>query len=269
MSKIQEAIRASRKSAHRAGYAVKTGTFPKIDAVPSTAPLTLQGRPALALDEKQMERNCLLPFVTTKGATNAYMLLRTRLMQRMRENGWQSLMVTGTVPDEGKTTTAINVAIGISHDVNQAVLLVDLDLDRPSIAKSLGLEQTTGLSDYLRGDADCKDVLYNTDVKRLFVLPNFEAISSADSLTTPRMLALFDYIKQLESKPLVIFDMPPILSSDSVLAIAPHIDALLFVISEGRTPRSLLKRASQMIEEIPRAGTVLNRSTEGDTGAYY
>ena len=102
-------------------------------------------------------------------------------MQRMRENNWQSLMVTGTVPDDGKTTTAINVAIGISHDVNQAVLLVDLDLDRPSIAKSLGLEQTTGLSDYLRGDAECNDVLYNTDVKRLFVLPNFETISSADS----------------------------------------------------------------------------------------
>ena len=268
MSKIQEAINASRKRAQKVGLAAP-GSFKKSDLQPTIAPLILEGQQKLAFDPNQMERSCLLPFVITKGATSAYMLLRTRLMQRMRENKWKSVMVTGTVPDDGKSTTAINAAIGISQDVSQAVLLVDLDLERPAIATSLGLERTTGLSDYLRGNAECRDVIYNTDVERLFLVPNFEKMSSAETLVTPRMLKLIDYIKRLDPNLLIIFDLPPILSSDAVLAIAPHVDSLLLVVSEDHTPRTLLKRASQMIEDIPRAGTVFNRSTEGTSGGYY
>ena len=268
MSKIQEAINASRKRAQKVGLAA-TGSFKIHDARPTTAPLSLTGHPTLALDPNQMESRCLLPFITTKGATSAYMLLRTRLMQRMRENKWKSVMVTGTVPDDGKSTTAINVAVGISQDVSQAVLLVDLDLERPTIATSLGLERTEGLSDYLQGKTECKNVIYNTDVERLFLVPSFDKMSSSETAVTPRMLQFVDYIKQLDPNLLIIFDMPPILSSDGVLAMAPHVDSLLLVISEGHTPRALLKRANQMIEDIPRAGTVFNRSTEGTTGGYY
>ena len=268
MSKIQDAIKKSRKRAQKTGVAA-TGLFKKLELPPTTALMSLQDQPKLALDADQMERNCLLPFVETKGATSAYMLLRTRLMQRMRGNNWKSVMVTSAVPEDGKTTTAINVAVGISQDVSQAVLLVDFDLERPRIAKCLGLERTTGLSDYLRGEAECKDVIYNTDVERLFVVPNFHRMSASESLVTPRLLQLLDYIKQLDPNLLVIFDLPPILSSDSVIALAPHVDSLLLVISEGSTPRGLLKRASLMIEDIPRAGTVLNRSMEGESGGYY
>ena len=221
------------------------------------------------LDSRRMEQSCLLPFVKTKGATNSYMLLRTRLMHRMRKNNWESLMVTGTVPNDGKTTTAINLAIGISQDVSQAVLLVDLDLERPAIADHLGLKRSAGLSDYFRGNTEAGDIVYNTDIDRLFLIPNFVPMSMLEALTTPRMLALLEYIKKLEPGLMVIFDMPPILSSDSVLAIAPHVDALLLVVSEGVTSRSLLKRANQMIEDIPRVGTVLNRSSEVNVGSYY
>ncbi len=268
MSKIQEAINQSRKRAQKTGVAA-TGTFKRVDLPPAAALTVLQGQPTLTLDADAMERNCILPFVETKGAKSAYMLLRTRLLQRMRGNNWRSVMVTSAVPEDGKTTTAINVAVGISQDVNQAALVVDFDLERPRIAKGLGLERTTGLSDYLRGDAECEDVIYNTDVERLFVVPNFDKMSATESLVTPRLLALLDHIKQLDSNLIVIIDLPPILSSDIVIAIAPHVDSLLLVISESSTQRGLLQRASAMIEDVPRAGTVLNRSTEGDSGGYY
>jgi Mrp family chromosome partitioning ATPase len=103
----------------------------------------------------------------------------------------------------------------------------------------------------------------------LFIVPNFEVVHSTESLISPKVLALLDHVKQLGPNLLTIFDMPPITSSDSVLAIAPHVDALLMVVSEGKTGRSLLRRANQMVEDIPRIGTVLNRSIEGDAGAYY
>lgn len=270
MSKIQEAIMASRQRSQKPGLKVRTGSFQKLNSgVPEAAPLRLNGHRTLALDPDEMERNCLLPFIETKGASKAYMLLRTRLVHRMRKNQWRSVMVAGAVPDDGKTTTAINVAVGISHDVNHAVLLVDLDMERPSIASSLGLETSPGLSDYLVGDVQIEDVIYNTDVERFFVLPNFVAMNSSDSLATPRMLELLEYIKAMDPSVLIVFDLPPILSSDAVLAMAPHIDSLLLVVAEGKTPRTLVKRANQMIEDIPRVGTVLNRSIEGDSVGYY
>jgi len=229
----------------------------------------LEDGPTRALDARQMERSCILPFIKHNGAINAYKLLRTRLLQRMRDNQWRSLMVTGTTPSDGKTTTAINLAVGASQDVNQAVVLVDMDLERPGVARSLGLERGNGLSDYLLGKVEAKHVIYNTDVDRLFVLPNFEASHSSESLISPRMLSLLEHVKQLDPNMLIILDMPPVLSSDSALAFGPHVDALLLVVSEGRTNRGLLKRANQMIEDIPLAGIVLNRSTEGDSGNYY
>jgi Mrp family chromosome partitioning ATPase len=216
-----------------------------------------------------MERFNLLPFVNDKAAVSAYKLLRTRLLQRMRDHHWKSLIVTGILPGDGKTTTAINLSVGASQDVSQSVLLVDLDLQRPAVAKNLGLQRVPGLSDYLTGTAELKQIIYNTEIERLALLPNFEPVTSSESFASPKMLALLDYLRGLDPNLLIVFDMPPALSSDDVLAFGPHVDALLLVIAEGRTSRALLQRANEMLEGIPRVGTVLNRSSEGDSGYYY
>ncbi len=269
MSKVQDAINKGRMHSQGSGRVIMHDSLIKSATRPPAALMRLKNGTSLALDPKQMERSCVLPFIGDKGAINAYKLLRTRLLQRMRDNQWKSLMVSGAMPSDGKTTTAINVAIGASQDVSQSVLLVDMDLERPGVADSLGLQRTSGLSDYLSGEADLNDIVYKTDVESLFILPNFESFLLSGSLISPRMLALLDHIKQLDPNLLIVFDMPPILSSDSVLAFGPHVDSLLLVVSEGSTRRNLLERASQMIEDIPRVGTVMNRSTEGNSVGYY
>lgn len=268
MSKIQDAINAERNRIRGSSIGSSPKPFGRSVRGELPAAANLGEFPKLEVDARQMERSCLLPFVNDGAAINSYKLLRTRVVQKMREQNWQSLMVTGTLPNEGKTTTAINLAIGASLDVSQSVLLVDLDMERPAIGERLGLPATTGLSDYLRGKADWKEILYNTDLDRLAVLPNFEKLDSAEASISPKILSLLDNIKRIDRELLIIFDMPPILSSDTVLAIGPHIDALLYVISEGRTNRSLLQRANEMIEGMPNVGTVLNRSSEGNSGYY-
>ena len=271
MSKVQSAIEAAKARALRSPTS-RSGIYRKPavgKGAEFAAPVKLENDETLYLDAKRMERACLLPFVADKGATSAYNLLRTRVLQRMRENAWTSMMVTSTLPNDGKTTTAINLAIGVSQDVSQNVLLVDLDLGRPAIARSLGVRAQHGLSDYLRGSVNASDVIYRSDVDRLFLLPNFEPMPPTQSPVSPKMMALLEHIKRLDPDMLVIFDMSPVLVSDAVLAFGPHVDALLLIVSEGRTNRTLLKRATQMIENIPRVGTVLNRSTEGNAGGYY
>jgi len=261
MTKVEDAIKAHKRRAFASGLALRSSP-PGIPAKRVAAPRHLSGHSSILFDAARMERSCLLPYVREQGATNAYKLLRTRLLQRMRENQWKSLVVTAARPNDGKTTTAINLSIGASQDISQSVLLVDLDLQRPSVAQSLGVERTAGLSDYLAGNADLQDIVYNTEFERLALLPNFESFRTSESLISSRMLT------QLDPNLLVVFDMPPALASDDVLAFGPYVDALLLVVSEGRTHRHLLERVNDMISGIPRVGTVLNRSSEGNAGYY-
>ena len=270
MGKVQQAIDASRKLAQQSNRGVHKGRSLSSPLRKTVEPLQcIDSRPAIDMDPECMERSCLLPFVDSKAGVNAYRVLRTRVLKRMWSNDWNSLIVTGSAPGDGKTTTAINLAITASQDVNQSVLLVDFDLERPAMAQRLGLEKTVGLSDYLCGNAELEEIFYNTDVNRLFVVPSFERTHLSESFISPKVLALLDHVKELGPNLLTIFDMPPITSSDNVLAMVPYADTLLLVVSEGQTNRSLLRRAIQMIEDIPRVGTVLNRSVEGGAGSYY
>lgn len=233
------------------------------------APEKLKSYPKLTLDATKMERGRILPYIQDNGAVNSYKVLRTRVLQRMRSQQWNSLMVTGTLPADGKTTTAINLAIGLCQNVGQAVTLVDLDMQRPSIAKCLGLKRSAGLSDYLLGNAGMDDILYNTDIRRLAIVPNFQAITSTDFFISPKMLKLAEHLQVIDPDRLIIFDMPPALASDAVLAFAPHVDAALLVATEGVTNRSSVQRTTELLDGLPWVGTVLNQASEGGSGYDY
>jgi protein-tyrosine kinase len=224
------------------------------------------------LKPKVMERNKLIPAIEDKAAITAYKVLRTRVLQRMRSNGWRSLIVTGAGSGEGKTLTACNLAVSISKDVNQSVFLVDLDLQHSSVAKNFGLDVKLGLSDYLTGNAEIEDIIYAPDdMDRIAIIPNREPVEhSSDLIASPRMKALMKWIKDRASKPLAIFDMPPVLSCDDVLAFLPSADAVLLVTSEGITERSALEKTLDMLGDADLLGVVLNRSREQQkASAYY
>lgn len=225
------------------------------------------GNAVLTPKRKAMERARLLPYLD-QSAVNAYKLLRTRLLQRMRNSGWRTLIVTSIGPNEGKTTTAINLALAACN-ANQGVLLVDLDLKRPAVARSFGFERRIGLSDYLRGRADADAVLYDTDIDLLAVIPNFDVVASHGSVVEPRMVELAEHLREAYPDRLIVFDMSPVLASDDVIAFAPLVDTVLLVIAEDRTSRALLQRANEMLEGIPLVGTVLNCSSEGDASFNY
>jgi MinD-like ATPase involved in chromosome partitioning or flagellar assembly len=126
----------------------------------------------------------------------------------------------------------INLALALSQDVNTWVFLVDLDLQRPQIANYLGMSFEKGLSDYLLGKAELEDVVYNLQSERLGVIPNARAFQhSSEFLNSPRMGEFTAALEREMPRRIVIFDMPPLLASDDVLAFAPQFDSLL--VSEG------------------------------------
>jgi protein-tyrosine kinase len=202
---------------------------------------------------------------------DAYRMLRTRVLQTMRNNGWTSIAVTGPATGCGKTLTAINLAISLAMEVNHTVLLVDLDLRRPTIHTYFGYEPELGLSDYLtNNDIPLHQLLFTPAIDRLVVLPGRSALpNSAEMLRSPRMIALVNELKTRYPDRLIVFDLPPILAADDALAFSPYTDCFLMVAESGGTKKDDLEKAYDILKSTPLVGTVLNKSEVPSTGYGY
>jgi Mrp family chromosome partitioning ATPase len=195
-------------------------------------------------------------------------------MQSMRSNGWRVLGISSIGPNEGKTFTAINLAISIVAEIDQEAVLVDLDLQRPSIHTQLGIDagEFKSLSDYLEdGTQDLGDLLVCPGIERLGVLLSASPLQgSSDLLASARGRELFAELRgRLPSNVVIIVDLPPLLAADDALAVSPMLDALLLVVAEGQAERSDVEEARQMLEEFNLIGSVLNKSVAKDTKRSY
>ncbi len=215
-------------------------------------------------DKEVMEQSRFVSEVDDRLAIAAYKILRTRVLQRMRSNNWRTLLVTSAGAGEGKTLTASNLALSLSLDVNQSVLLVDLDLHRSKVAQYFGFDIENGIGEYLHGSADIQDIVYSpSDLQRISIIPNRDAVeNSSDLLSSPRMKELLEWIRGQSDRTIVIFDMPPVLVDDDVLAFCPEVDAVLFVATQGLTNRASLEKAISLLSETNFLGVVLNKSGE-------
>lgn len=197
-----------------------------------------------------------------------YKILRTRILQRMKENGWNTLAITSPNPGEGKTLTSINLAVSIAMDTTCTVILVDLDLMRPGVHRAMGFSVERGVVDYLHNDTPLQDLLVNPGIPRLVVLPGSKPLrNSSETLSSPKMAHLVTELKVRYPSRYVLFDMPPLRGSDDVLAFAPYVDAALLVVEEGKTSVDDLRRAASVLSESNVVGTVLNKAVE--EGAVY
>lgn len=276
MSIIEEAVRKSalKRNKDAAAPAAPREGRERARHVPASAELAQARRfQPVTLDPEALDENFVLTQINDMGALRAYKILRTRLLRRLEANQWHSFVITGVTAGEGKTLTAINLAMALAQDVSTWVFLVDLDLQRPRVADYLGLHNTQGeqgLSDYLLGDATLENITYCAGLERLAVIPNFQPLShSSELLTSPRMLELLQLLEAEVPRRLVVIDMPPLLASDDVLAFSPQVDGVLLVVAEGTTDRVSLRRAKEVLAEMNLLGVVLNRSEERLDQAYY
>lgn len=234
----------------------------------SNAPIATESLPRVNLNPRALRNNRVVKDEDVP-ASSAYKMLRTRVLQRMRRNGWTTLAVTGTCPDEGKTLTAINLSISMARDLSTSVILVDLDLRKPSISRYLGISPRHGISDYLQGAVELERTLLNPGIERLGLLLNERSFSdSSELLTSPQMHSLVAQLRQGEGR-IVVFDLPPLLVTDDMLAFSPFIDAILLVLSQGTTKQADLLTAKELLQDVNIVGTVLNRSSENVAPYYY
>lgn len=212
-----------------------------------------------------LKKNRVLSAIDDRKIIDSYGLLRTRVLRRMQQNKWKSIGITSAGKDNGKSLTAINLGISIARKQNYTVVIVDADLRKPSLHKFFGIKPQVGLSDYLTSDLPFEKILLNPGIDRLFIVPgNKKTEASSELLSSHKMSRLAQELKTRYPSQIVIYDLPPVLVGDDVVAFAPNLDTALLIVEEGRTEQDKLKRSIDLLEGVDIIGTVLNKSM-GDT----
>jgi capsular exopolysaccharide synthesis family protein len=222
----------------------------------------------LTIDPERLRQQRIVIGEEQDPIVDAYKVLRTQTLQRMRTNGWNALAVTSPNEDAGKTVTAINLAISLAREVNQTVLLADLDLRRPSVVRYFTDEEVLGVSDYLLEERELAEILINPGIERLVILPGHGSFThSSEMLSTPRMVSLVEELKTRYPDRILLFDMPPLFAGDDVIAFSPYLDAVMLVVEDGKTAKDDLRRAWELLGRERMIGVVVNKA-EGASSAY-
>lgn len=226
--------------------------------------------PVVALDEARRERERILWPGAVGRVGGAYKMLRTQVMRRLAELRANTLAVLSASNGEGKTLSAINLAIAIAAQSEHTALLVDLDLRNPNVHRRFGFEPKVGIEDCLEDGRPVYQAMVKiAGYERLTVLPARAAVAHSSELIAGRRMA--ELLQELQNRyvnRILIFDLPPVLLADDALAFSARVQAGLFVVSEGRTERKDLTHSLQLLHKLPIVGTVLN-SSQQSVGAYY
>lgn len=234
---------------------------PAPDGAPAAAPLSINYSTTrtVPVNHEHLRRACLVTDLAPCPFVDAFKILRTRVLQRLREHHWNAFAVTGPTPRGGTSLVAANLALALALEATQTVLLVDANLQTPGLHGLFGLESRPGLSDHLLDGVPLEDVLLHPEgIERFVLLPGGRPLSgSAELLTAPTMIRLVSELKQRYKDRIVVFDLPPLRTADAV-AFAPLADALLLVASAGRTGQEDLRQALTHLRGLPILGIAFN-----------
>ncbi|KQP23160.1 XrtA-associated tyrosine autokinase [Pseudorhodoferax sp. Leaf267] len=180
------------------------------------------------------------------------------------------IMVTSAVAGEGKSFTALNLAMSIATELDNTVMLVDADVARPSILRMLGLPASRGLLDLLVDDkVELSQVLLKTNIDKLTLLPSGTPHTRAtELLASDAMTLLIQDIAKRYSDRIVIFDSPPLLLTTESRVLASHMGQIVIVVHAEKTLQSDVEHALSTIESCPLKMLVLNQAKANAVGGY-
>jgi protein-tyrosine kinase len=180
------------------------------------------------------------------------------------------IMVTSALPGEGKSFTAINLAMSIATELDNTVMLVDADVTSPSVMKVLGLPESLGLLDLVQGESkDMARMLLKTNIDKLTILPSGTPHARAtELLASDAMIRLLDEMARRYSDRIIIFDSPPLLLATEARVLASHMGQVGIVVQAGKTLQSEVRQALATIEACPVKLMLLNKARSDSEGGY-
>jgi capsular exopolysaccharide synthesis family protein len=295
MSRIHEALKkaeADRASGLRREAALPMTVDPTETASARRPPiegaLAVEGAVATAVAASEtltfetLRERCLRPRWNPDGKTMLFLekdeyasgteefrTLRSRLYKIREKQPLRTLLITSSLPAEGKTFVTANLAQVISRQHERKALLIDGDLRRSQLHVPLGAPHEPGLTEYLRGDLDVHEVVQQSPQANLFFIPGGKTVTNpAELLGNGRLQQLFEAMGGIFDW--IIVDSPPVLPVADASMLARMVDGVLFVVSAGSTPFDLAQKACQEFRDKHLLGVVLNRQdAPGRRDSYY
>ncbi len=283
MSFIDKALERAKASRQKEGVAAdqKVAPAPEVHKpLPIVGNLGYAGTPqeicytvtkSLPVDFDFLKENHIIIGNSYPHIAEEYKLLRTHILHKTKKDNLNTIMFTGAKPDEGKSLTAINMAMSIAQEVDQTVLIVDADLRSPSIHKYFGLPGKRGLVDFLKNGIPIPELLIHPEgINKLVILPGGKpATDAAELIKSPQMIDLVHELKHCYHDRYVLFDLPPLVNYADALAFAPLVDGIVLVVEAGRTSREDLEQCIVMLKEYNLLGIVLNKVKGKGQEDYY
>ena len=180
------------------------------------------------------------------------------------------ILITSSVPGEGKTFTSVNLAISLAVEVDHTVLVVDTDIMKRDLSRALGVVDRKGLFDLLSSpDLHLEDLLVRTNLRNLVILPvGTKRDGSTELLASMRMRELADEIARRYRDRVVLFDSPPVLATTTASALAPLVGQVVLVAEAGSTKHETIREALQRLDRVTITGVILNKGKQAATASY-
>jgi non-specific protein-tyrosine kinase len=217
------------------------------------------------LDRDRMARNKCIALFPDSPYLDAFKILRTRINHLTLAGRSRTLMVTSVVPGEGKTLTAINLALTYAKEFSQTVLLVDCDFRRQDVHRYMGIESDRGLVDYLLREIPLKDIIIWPGLEKMTLISGGQTIQeSTELLESSRMHGLVEELKNRYPDRFVIFDVPPVLAGADAIVFSTMVESIVMVVEAHKTPVEEIKNALDLLPRDKFLGFVLNKHDATD-----
>lgn len=226
--------------------------------------------PLMRLDPRLMERNRVVAFDLNDPNHVPFNLLRTRVRKIMQDRNWTSLGITSPTPGCGKTMVALNLAMSLARASESRVVLVDLDLKKPAVASTLGLQPPASIGSFLRQEARAEDCFVRVTDNLTVGLNRERLRESSELIQSSQMASLRRFINTSMAPDILLFDLPPMGASDDALAFLPQVDGILLIVAAGATSIGDADIYERQISEMDKlAGIVMNKSRDEKQDHYY
>jgi len=261
-----------------AGPSMRTEARTEPIARPTVAPTDRHAPVRVELDLERLKAQGLVtPDVPRSQIADEFRVIKRPIVRNAfgragtRVANGNLVMVTSALPGEGKTFTAINLALSIAMELDTTVLLVDGDVAHPDFAKRLGTRNSPGLLELLtRDDLEVGDVLVRTNIENLSIIPAGVLHHRATELLASEQMAIL--LRELATRypdRMIVFDSPPLLATTEARVLATHMGQIVMVVAADDTRQRDVELALSMIENCGVVLMVLNKADKTDVGAYY
>ena len=260
-----------------------------VEHLPQTPPPTImQGKAQGFLDTAEHFCDIDLTGLTEKGyltpgdgrsqlAQEMRRIKRPLLLNIQREQAQPSgippanlIMLTSSLPGEGKTFISINLAISLAAELDKRVLLVDADVSKGGITEQLGIQVERGLSDLLyETNYIGEDAVLTSNIERLSILPAGGNTDQVDELFASELMGTITReLAQADPDRIVLFDAPPLLATTEAAVLARHMGQVVVVVEANQTPQDAVAHSVAQLEGCANVSMILNKTSQSDSGVY-